>query len=101
MALTRTMLDNAQCGACEGGPVVRQRCARCHTVSPTVITVEAYRYCAACRERLTLEDVPHDHVLYFHAGCHPTAPTWARYEAGEVVITCSACEQEVCRIAVA
>ncbi len=39
--------------------------------------------------------------LYLHSGCHPTKPTWARFEPEEglIIITCSECDKEIIRIA--
>lgn len=52
-------------------------------------------------------DVPacsHSHEqdpLYFHAGCHPSAPTWAKYLEGELLLECSVCRRPVVEIGVA
>jgi hypothetical protein len=43
----------------------------------------------------------HDHsILYLHAGCHPSSPTWVRYEKAieTLIITCHNCDKEVVRI---
>lgn len=58
-------------------------------------------------------DAEHDaEALWFHGRCHPTWPTWTRYEPSEgvVVISCSyfslegdgeICDLEIARIKVA
>lgn len=42
-----------------------------------------------------------EHPLYLHSRCHPDVPTWARYEDGEVIITCAKCVKVVAVIEVA
>lgn len=45
-------------------------------------------------------DHGHGGPLYFHSVCHPDAPTWAKYEDGEVVIECAECGKRVVAIEV-
>ena len=50
----------------------------------------------ACKDHGPLEDV------FFHAICHPSAPTWARYTpaSGTITIECAACHKTVVEVLV-
>lgn len=40
-------------------------------------------------------------ALYLHSRCHPSSPTWARYDNGLVIVECAICREEIARAKVA
>lgn len=54
------------------------------------------------RATCSAEDCSADHTngLIIHSTCHTGAPSWVRYSAGVMTISCAVCGAFICEVAV-